>query len=91
MTTALLKSIDIIDEILKACDDVSVFANSTTSATGGAPLKSVPSEVTPKQGKKEKKKKAAKPDAATSSGVAATQDPMASADLRVRLSPLILK
>ena len=87
MTTALVESIALIDEILKACEDPSTFQKSATEGHSGAPPGPKPADGAPKQGKKEKKKKAAKPVESASSAPA-TQDPMASADLRVRVMAL---
>eukprot|EP00892_Ulva_mutabilis_P010478 jgi/Ulvmu1/7802/UM004_0031.1 len=83
MTTALQKSIDLINEILRECEDATFSAKPAPTTTAAVPSKAAPSEGAHKQGKKEKKKKAAKPDAVAASTAPATQDPMATADLRV--------
>lgn len=82
MTAAIITSIALIDEILKACDDVSTFETSAAKVAGGGTFPTE-AEGAPKQGKKEKKKKPAKQVEITPANDPATQDPMASADLRV--------
>lgn len=78
MSSALVESIALIDKILSACDDPSAFVQVVTKSS---PI--VPQGAVPKQGKKDKKKKPVN-DSADSAKPPVVQDPISTADLRVR-------